>query len=143
MSLEDFKNKDSNDYEMYGSHEYDEKLENALQQFEDKFPIELNIKFIEVSPRMSKHRAKAYKRSGNDYYIRVSKDFIEKSDHDRIMMTVLHEMVHIYFWEQGYPNHGHDKYFRWVIGHIGASMTNTSTYSGKWQRCIQPFLNED
>lgn len=143
MGLEEFKGNTSSEYKMYRGHEYDEKLDEMVEEFQDKFPVDLRVDFIEVSPRMSKHHAMAYKRPGSKYYIRVSESFIERSSEKRIRMTVLHEMVHVYFYQMGYSDTNHDKFFRWVVGRVGASMTNTSIKSRKWRQCIEPFLEMD
>lgn len=139
MGLEEFQDNKSSEYKMYRGHEYDEKLEEMVDEFQDKFPVDLRVEFIEVSPRMDKTRAMAYRRPGKKYYIRVSEKFIETSTEERIRLTVLHEMVHVYFYQKGYSDTNHDKFFRWVVGHVGASMTHTSIKSSKWQDCIEPF----
>jgi len=141
MALEDFETEDSNRYKTYGSHDYDEELEQMIEEFQDRFPIELKIEFIEVSPRMEKHQAMAYRR-GSSYYIRVSESFINRSDYERISRTVLHEMVHVYLYQMGYEGSNHDKYFRWIVGRVGASMTHASINDAKWQDCIEPFIKE-
>lgn len=141
MGLEDFKSERNNGYRQYGSHEYDDKLETWKDDFMERFPIDLNIEFIEVSPKMTKHNAMAYRRDVNTYYIRVSEQFINLNNDERIKLTLLHEMVHVYFYQQGYTKTNHDKYFRWVVGRVGASMTHMSINDRKWQDCIEPFLD--
>lgn len=143
MGLDDFKDTSSNEREMYRDHDYDEKLEVMMENLQQRFPCELKIDFIEVSPRMTKTRATAYKRDGETYYIRVSAEYIESANDDRIMLTVLHEMCHVYFYQKGFSDTNHDKFFRWVVGRVGASMTRTNTYSYKWQETIEPFLEDD
>lgn len=128
---------------MYRSHDYEEKLDQMIQRNEEKFPIDLDIDFVEVSPRMEKTRAKAHKKPDGSYYIRVSKKFIETHSDERIELTVIHEMVHIYFYRQGFTDHGHGKYFRWVLGRVGGSMTNSTVYEREWRECIEPFLKEE
>ncbi|EGQ44161.1 MAG: uncharacterized SprT-like family protein [Candidatus Nanosalina sp. J07AB43] len=143
MSLEDFKTDNHHSDKIYGEHEFNEKLEQMVEDNKSKFPIDLDIAFIEVSTRMTKHRAKAYKREGGTYYIRVSEEFVQRESLYIIELTVVHEMVHIYFYQMGYPNHGHDKYFRWVVGQVQASMTRTSTFEQKWRDCIEPFMEDN
>lgn len=144
MSLDDFienaSNKDK--HQVYGSHEYDEKLEEIIEEYQQRFPVELKIEFVEVSSRMEKSYAKAYKREKNKYYIRVSESFIERACKERIRRTILHEMVHVYFFQKGYSKHGHSKYFRWVVGQVGGSLTNSTTNNEMWQNCIEPFIEE-
>jgi len=141
MGLDRFVKQSSDRHKIYGSHEYDEKLEQIIQKHKDKFPIDLKIEFIEVSSAMTKAHATAYSREGNSkHYIRVSEDFIESSSDERIELTIVHEMVHIYFYQQGYLNHNHDKYFRWVVGRVMGSMTHSTIHEKKWQECIEPFF---
>jgi predicted SprT family Zn-dependent metalloprotease len=143
MGLEDFNGSGGNDYKQYGHHEYNEKLENWMEEFQDRFPIELQIEFVEVSTQMSKHAAKAYQRDSDTYYIRVSETYIDRSSDRPIKFTLLHEMVHIYFWQKGYKKTNHDKYFRWVAGRVGADMTRITIDNEKWKDCIEPFLGEN
>jgi len=139
MGLEDFQTKSSDRHRVYGSHEYDEQIEKAVDKYRDRFPIDLEIEFTEISSRMSKCFAKAYKK-GSKYYIRVSEDFIDKSGQKEVELTVLHEMVHVYLYQKGFPQHDHDKYFRWILGRVGGSMTGMTIHEYKWQECIEPFL---
>lgn len=143
MGLDDFQSKKEKGYKQYGYHEYNEWLENLVKQFQEKFPIELDIEFVEVSPQMNKCNAKAYRRDGDTYYIRVSESFINRSTHREIKFTLLHEMVHVYFYQMGYSDTNHDKYFRWVAGRVGADMTGMSIRDKKWEGCIEPFLGEE
>jgi len=143
MGLEDFQSDTGSGYKQYGHHEYNEKLEQWMKEFQEKFPVELQIEFIEVSPQMNKHAAMAYRREASTYYIRVSETYINQSTDRDIKFTLLHEMVHVYFYQMGYKRTRHDKYFRWVAGRVGADMTRMSIDDEKWKDCIEPFLNED
>ena len=143
MGIDSFKSTSSNNREMYSEHEYDEKLELMLENLEERFPVDLKIDFIEVSPRMSKTRAKAYRRDGDTYYIRVSEEFIDASSDERIELTVLHEMCHVYAYVKGVSEINHNKFFRWIVGRVGASMTHSSVYSREWIELIEPFLDEE
>lgn len=143
MSLEDFKQEDSTSYKRYGSHEYDEKLEKLANKFDSRFPVNLEIDFIEVSPSMEKHAAITYKRDGKHYYIRFSESYLENSTEEEIKRTLLHEMVHVYLYQRGYSNHSHGRVFRWVLGRVGGSFTGESIHSDRWEHCIKPFLDEE
>jgi predicted SprT family Zn-dependent metalloprotease len=143
MGIDNFKTKSSNSREMYSQHDYDEKLELMLENLEKRFPVDLKIDFIEVSPRMTKTRAKAYKRDGNTYYIRISEEFIHDATDERIELTVLHEMCHVYAYVKGFSEINHNKFFRWIVGRVGASMTYSSVYSQEWIELIEPFLDDD
>lgn len=140
MGIDDFIQNDTDSHQMYGSHDYDEKLEQMVEELDDRFPVDLRIDFIEVSPRMEKHNAMAYKREGKKYYIRVSENYIERATERQIRLTVLHEMVHVYFYQMGASKENHSKYFRWVLGRVGGSFTRASILDEKWQVCIEPFL---
>lgn len=142
MGLDDFKKENSQSYQRYKDHYYNEKLEKWREEFDDRFPVELNIEFVEVSPQMTKTWGKAYRRDGDTYYIRLSKEFVESKGEEQIRRTLLHEMVHVYFYQIGYGNTNHDKYFRWVCGRVGADMTNMDIHNLKWIDCIEPFLEE-
>ena len=143
MGLEEFETESSDKHNVYQSHEKDEKLEQIIEEYQERFPVELRIQFIEVSPKMEKKNAMAYKRAGKKYYIRVSESFIQRSTEEQLRRTVLHEMCHVYLYQQGLSDHGHGKYFRWVVGRVGASMTHSTIHDVKWEKCIQPFIDED
>lgn len=143
MGLEAFQSEPTNKYKRYSGHEYDERIEDWEDSLEDRFPKDLNIDFVEISPKMSKHNGMAYRRDGNTYFIRLSENYVDNSTDKEIKLTLLHEMVHIYFHRMGYHDTNHDKYFRWVAGRVGASMTRMSIKDKKWQDCIEPFLEED
>lgn len=143
MGLEEFQTKSQNDYKKYSNPKQDEKLEAWVEELEERFPIDLKIEFVEASPAMTKCRGTAYRKSTGKYYIRISKSFMRNHSDRRVKLTLLHEMVHVYFYRQGYNDTAHDKYFRWVVGRVGASMTNMWTSNQKWQDCIEPFLEEE
>lgn len=143
MGLEDFSTGSGSNYEKYGNHEYDSKLGTWADEMQQRFPIDLNIEFVEVSPQMTKTRGMAYKRNANEYYIRISERFIHNHSDERVKLTLLHEMVHVYFYQQGFSDTKHDKYFRWVVGRVGASMTHMTLDDKKWEECIEPFIEDD
>lgn len=143
MGLEDFKSERSNGYKKYGHHEYNDRLEEWKDEMQEEFPIELDIEFVEVSPEMTKHNGMAYRRDKDTYYIRISENYIERNSKKKVRLTLLHEMVHVYFYQRGYGDTNHDKYFRWVVGRVGASMTNMTIDSTKWKHCIEPFLQAE
>ena len=143
MGIDDFLTESSDKHQVYGSHDKDKKLEEIIEEYKDRFPVELRIEFIEVSPRLEKCSAKAYKRAGKKYYIRVSEKFIERSTEEQLKRTILHEMVHVYFYQLGCSDEGHGKYFRWVLGQVGGSMTRSSIHDTKWEKCIEPFIEQE
>lgn len=143
MGIDDFITEKQDRHKVYKTHDKDEKLEQLIEKFQDRFPVELRIDFVEVSPRMERHSAKAYKRAGKKYYIRVSEEYLERATDEELKRTIIHEMVHIYLYQRGYDDHGHGKYFRWILGRVGGSMTRSSIHDTKWEKCIEPFIEED
>lgn len=143
MGIDDFLTQKQDRHKVYKSHDKDEKLEEIIEEFQDRFPVELRIAFVEVSPKMENNQAKAYKRNGKKYYIRVSENFLQYSTEEQLRRTILHEMVHVYLYQRGYSKHGHGKYFRWILGRVGGSMTRSSIHNVKWEKCIEPFIEED
>jgi predicted SprT family Zn-dependent metalloprotease len=145
VDLSAWKNEGTNttsSHKAHGHHEYNSTLEDWVDEMKDRFPVDLDIEFIEVSPRMTSTNAKAYMKPDGTKYIRVSEDYIYAVPDRRVKMTVLHEMCHIYFYQVGYPDANHDKFFRWVVGRVGASMTHCDTTGDKWVNCIEPFLDD-
>jgi len=143
MGLDNFRTKSGNKHKAYSSHEYDNKLNKWANEFADRFPINLNIEFIEVSPNMTKTWGKAtYKRDGTAF-IRMSEQFLNSHPDREIKMTLLHEMCHVYFYRMGYKDTNHDKFFRWVVGRVGGDLTYTSFKNNKWKDCIEPFFDND
>lgn len=143
MALDEFKTKASDNHKMYGSHEYDEKLKRLIDEYQERFPVELNVSFVEVSPNMEEHAAITYRRPGNKYYIRFSERYLENHSEEEIRRTMLHELVHVYLYQRGYMKHNHGKVFRWVLGRVGGSFTGETIFTDKWENCIEPFLDED
>ena len=143
MGIDDFITEKQDRHKVYQSHDKDEKLEQIIDEYQERFPVELRVDFVEVSPRMERCNAKAYKRAGKKYYIRVSENYIERATEEELRRTVLHEMVHVYLYQKGYSDHGHDKYFRWVLGRVGGSMTGSTIHDMNWEKCIEPFIEED
>jgi len=143
MGLEDFKATKNQGYRRYGSHKYDKKLERWVEEFQHRFPVELDIEFVEVSPNLSKHSAKAYRREGTIYFIRMSEFYMDNYSDKSCRLTLLHEMVHVYFYQMGYSDTNHDKYFRWVLGRVGGSIRGVGISNPKWQQCVRPFLEEE
>lgn len=143
MGLDNFRSKSKSKYKAYSDHEYDDKLNKWKEEFKDRFPIRLNIEFVEVSPNMTKTWGRAFYKPDGTAYIRISEDFLMTNNDRQIKLTLLHEMCHVYFFRMGYKDTGHDKYFRWVVGRVMADMTRTSIKEDKWVDCIEPFLDQN
>lgn len=141
MGLEDFQSENAGSYQAHPPHEYNSKLRDWADEFEERFPTKLDIDTIEVSPKMTTTRGAAYYEMNGDTYIRISRNFIESSPDEHIKLVLLHEMAHVYFYNHGYTETNHDKYFRWVVGRVGANMTYTSMNDKKWESIIQPFID--
>lgn len=140
MGLDNFKKSKSSKNKAHGHHPYNEKLETWADELEERFPIDLDINFVEVSPQMTKTYGKAFYSSYDQCYIRIAEYVVESKSEKEVKLILLHEMCHIYFYRMGYGNTGHDKYFRWVVGRVMADMTNTSIHNKKWKDCIEPFF---
>lgn len=138
MGLHDFSGSKS-EHRAYNGHPKEDQLEEWKDELQERFPVDLDIEFIEVSPKMSKHYGKAYYR-GDTAFIRISQDYIESNEDRKVKLTLLHEMCHVYFYQMGYKETNHDKYFRWVVGRVMASMTSMTIDNKKWQKTIEPFF---
>lgn len=142
MGIEDFITESNTKGAGSRRHEYYDKLNEWVVELENRFPIDLNIDEVTVSKRMTKTWGKAYENHREGHQIKMSADFMEKHSDEEIKRTLLHEMVHVYFYQQGHSDVKHSKFFRWVAGRVGADMTHMSYTNEKWQDCITPFLDE-
>jgi|APHM01.1.fsa_nt_gi SprT-like family. len=109
-------------------HKRQDELEEWLDDLENEIPIELDVDFIEVSPPMTQTAAMAYKDSSDnkdrEYYIRVSEWVMENEPDDVIRGTILHELAHIWFWENGDGDISDgDDMFSYVLGGLGAHLS--------------------
>jgi predicted SprT family Zn-dependent metalloprotease len=143
MGLDNFKSSSTSASGSTTEHPYIPKIERWIEEFEDRFPVEINVEKVEVSSRMENMFAKAIFSATKDTTIRVSEKFINNSEDRIIKYTILHEMAHIYFYRQGFPKTKHDKYFRWVVGRVVGDLTHMSHPNEKWEQCIEPFIQED
>lgn len=147
MALDDFKtqNLSSEDrYREYPDHEYNSRLENLVDDLQHRFPEEVEVDFIECSPNMDKHFGMAYYKSTNRgviRYIRMSEKYIDAWNFNKVEMAVLHEMAHIYFHQKGYKDiTERDPRFTWVLGRLGALISEVPTSNDCWEDCLKPFL---
>lgn len=128
----------------YSPHPIEDELWDVFREYEERFPEEIECDFIEVSPKMTKHQAKAYyDHQKGIRYIRVSKDYLEKTDHHRLRDTMLHEMVHLYTYQKGYAGDTSDgsHMFKWLCGAVGAPINQVREHSDEWQDMAEPFLD--
>lgn len=143
MGLDNFKTTSKTRGGGTRDHEYYDILNDWVEELEDKFPIDLNINEVTISTRMSRTWGKAYEDNINGHKIKISSEFIDEHTDQEIKQVLLHEMCHAYFYEQGYSDINHSKFFRWVAGRVGADMTNMSYSNDKWQDCAMPFLQDE
>lgn len=149
MGLDQFRQNDVDRgaarFKTFGAHEADEKLNRMVEKAQQAFPEEVRVDFVEVSPHMTKHNGKAYwrTRDGETYqYMRISEDFLSRSDDD-IMLVVLHEMCHLYLYQNGCKDlTERDPLFTWVLGRVGAHLSGTHTHSERWKRVAEPMLED-
>ena len=131
-------------FRSFGQHEMEDQLNEWADQFQERFPEEVRIDFIEVSPQMTKCNGKAYsrKRDGERYqYIRIAEGRLSDSEED-LKLTLLHEMVHLYTYQKGYTNiTERDPVFTWLLGRVGANVSRVGTYEDKWKDLAEPMLD--
>lgn len=120
----------------YPPHEYEERLWEWVDGLQDRFPEEVQIDFIEVSDRMTQAQAKGYcKERGTVLYIRIAERVIENEDDEYIKTILLHEMVHLWFYQNSWFDVGDsDPIFNWVLGAVGADLSGSG--QGDWQHTI-------
>lgn len=139
-----------NRFRAYPYHEFEDQCWEWFNEFQERFPIEIEADFIEISDQITKVNARAYWRiRDNEYYqfIRLSEKFINNAQTWRIKQCILHEMVHLYFYQLGYRND--DKkvtdgstIFKWVCGAVGAKVNQIPVYTQEWQKCAEPFIDD-
>jgi len=131
-------------YRTYPHSKWEDKLNEWFDDLEQKFPEEIKCDFIEVSSRIKRANAKAFYRDGGKYtFLRFSQSYLECEQDDRIKMTLLHEMVHLYTYQ-------HDKYqisdssaaFKWLCGRVGAPINQVSTDGDTWNEIMQPMIED-
>lgn len=147
MGLGSFKKDDYNSHEKkaFGYHPRNEELQELVDELQSRFPEKVQVDFIEVSTKMTKTWAKAYRSSGTQY-IRVAEHFIEEygDDKDMVKRAVLHEMVHLWFYQNGYGDiSDNDALFNWALGMVGADISGYGPNHLEWRDIIAPLLNHN
>lgn len=123
MGLGEFTN-DTAENSYYASHPADDKLNEWLDEFEEKFPEPIDVEFVEVSRKMTKSHAKAYwDAESGEKYIRIADFVLEQFDEEHQRRVLIHEMVHVYMYQNGYNYSDHDDIFTWVLGRVGADIS--------------------
>lgn len=130
-------------FKTYGTHEMDESIETWFDEFESRFPEPIDCEFIEVSPEMSSTRGMAYwrQREGEEYYyIRLAEHAVEGREW-RARQTLLHEMVHIYCFQNDWKNISDGSTtFKWLCGAVNASVNQVGTTSREWKQLMEPMI---
>lgn len=125
MGLDQFKTENSNN-SYYGSHPADEKLNDWMDELQDRFPEPVDVEFVEVSTKMTKSHAKAYYDEGSgEKYIRIAEFIVEDYDEQYQKKVLLHEMVHIFFYQRRIRHTDSSWLFLWVLGRVGADHGKT------------------
>lgn len=134
-----------NPYRTYPKHEYEDKLWRWFHELEERFPCEIECDFIAVSPQITSYHAKAYWRTNpSSQFIRVAEWFVDSKDDERIKLTLLHEMVHLYTYQKGFARNVTDSsvIFKWLCGQVGTTVNAISTGSSEWQQLAVPFIEQ-
>lgn len=134
-----------NPYRTYPKHEYEDILWEWFDELEDRFPCDIECDFIEVSPNITSYHAKAfYRRGPRSVFIRFSKNYIERSSDEKIKLTLLHEMVHLYTYQKGFNGdvRDHSPIFKWLCGQVGTTINSVPTRSSEWERLAEPFIDD-
>lgn len=143
--IDDESSTDSSRFQRYGPHEYDEKLEAWVEEFQDEFPVDVQVDFIEVSPELESNQAKTYwkiKDSEVHQYIRVAESALEADDWI-LRHIVLECMVTLYCNEMGYTNLSKGtNVYKWLAGYIGANGSVVDQRTSEWQDLCEPLLED-
>lgn len=135
----------SKSYKKYGSHPADEKLSRWKDEFQERFPTEVEITFIEVSPELEKTLARNYYkvRDGEEIrYIRISEKVFSMSEWYQ-RQVLLHSMAQLWMNQMGVGeiNAGHS-IKKWVFGQVGCMINAVDVDSDEWRLLAEPFLDE-
>jgi len=110
-------------YRQYSVHEYEDTLIGWIDELQDRFPEEVQVDFIEVSPEMTSTHGYAYRKPGGIQYIRIAEFVTEDYPQWYQKMVVLHEMVHMFMYQRGMDDVSDgDPLFEWVLGTVGADV---------------------
>lgn len=149
MGLDQFKQSETSvgaaHFRSFGKHEAEDVLNDMADDLQERFPEEVQIDFIEVSTSMTKCHGKAYRRERNGewyQYIRIAERHLIQDD-DRVKLTLAHEMCHLYLYQNGYSDITEKSpMFSWILGRVGASVTDIGVDSDMWQDLAEPMLED-
>lgn len=127
----------------YPDHERQEELEEWLEELSDEFPEPIEVDFIEVSPNMTRHCAKAYwdkSDKDRDRYIRLSEQFVEEHTDGQIKSVILHELVHAWLYQNGDADvTERDPIFTYILGAVGAHVSGFGFSDEMMKKYCAPF----
>lgn len=132
----------------YPDHPEDETHYEWFDEFQDRFPEEIECDFIEVSTGIEKYNAKSYKEHEDshrerDQYIRIAEHFLDSPTWRR-RQTLLHEMVHLYCYQNDHIDVSDGSHiFKWLCGQVGCVINQVNTNSERWEDLAEPFIDED
>jgi len=130
------------EYKQYGHHEWNDKLQSMVDELQERFPIEIQVGFIEVSPQMTRCEGNATNRE-EGYYIRVAEFCVEQASEEYVKTVVAHEMAHIYLWQLGHDDLTEKSaVMSWVLGQVGGTVSGYHEEARVWQDVCKPFLKE-
>lgn len=138
----------------YGHHEFNETLEEWVEELEERFPYDLNIDFIEVSPQLESNDARIYTDYDEDgrlyHYIRIRDGMWEGVDEDdeskywKARQAILYLMVRAYFNVLGMGDIGPNRdEFKLVCGMVGAATNPVDQNDDEYIRSVTPFMSEE
>jgi len=150
MGLGDFTDEhipDKTGISRFSTYNYDEREDlvwDWINEFQDKFPEEVQCDMVEIAPRDVSYHAHAYwrKRDGVDYqYLRVSETAFDDGEW-LARSVVLHEMCH-YLYQIGMKDvTERSPMFSWLLGRVGAHVSGMRTEGDQWQE-MERFLPDD
>lgn len=131
-------------FKSYGYHPMNDTLQKWIDELQCRFPEEVRVDFVEVSPEMTRTDGYAYwkKRDGQHYqYIRIAEKAIEKYSDNHLKRILIHEMCHCYCFQKGYPDvSDSNRVFSWILGRVKADISGYSQSCGEWEDLVEPFL---
>lgn len=129
-------------YRTFPYNEFEDTAWEWFEEFNHKFPVDIECDFIAVSTRMENYNARAYYRDSGKYqFIRFSSVYIETADRWELRRTLLHEMVHLYTYQQGHHDVSDSSViFKWLCGAVGAEVNQIHNESPEWIDLAEPFI---
>lgn len=144
--VEDESGSSSSSYKRYGQHEANERLEAVIEANQEKFPEEIEVDFVEVSPQMTETALRTYTKGeypDGTAFIRVSEGFLDHPEGLQVSI-LLNAMVTVYFWQNGQMDKaGSTDLYKWVCGRVSAQLNNLRNDEEAWYSVGEPMMSED